>query len=97
MREPDDGQEDERTQEQAPIDPGEHDQAADELHDRPPRVVDHAVDEVADVAWVLAQQAGGAARFELVDAVQGQVHRVIEDAPAKTAEPRVQHAASQAT
>ena len=49
-----DAEEQQRKHQQAPIDDGKHDQAADELDHRPPRVVDHAEDEVADGAGVFA-------------------------------------------
>ena len=52
---------------------------ADELDDGPPGVVEHAEDQLADAAGVLAEQARRAAGLELVDPVQREPHRVLED------------------
>ena len=65
-----------------PIDPGEHDQAADQLQDRPPRVVEHAEDQLRHAAGIVAQEARRPARLELIHAVQRQPHGVGEDAAA---------------
>jgi hypothetical protein len=80
VAEPDDGQEDERRDEHAPVDEREDDERARELRDRAPRVVDEREDQVADAARVLAQHARGAARLDRLDPVQRQMSRVVEDA-----------------
>ena len=66
-------------QQEPPVDPGQDGEAADELHDGSPGIVDHAEDKFADAAGVLAEDAGGAARFEFLDAVQGEPHDVGEN------------------
>ena len=66
-------------QQEPPVDPGEDDHSAQKLDDGLPGVVEHAEDQLADAAGILAQQAGCAARLELVDPMQGQAHRVFVD------------------
>ena len=75
----DPGHQAEPPEQQPPVDPGQHDEPAGELDDRPPGVVEHAEDQLADPAGVLAEQARGPARLELVDPVQRQPDRVLED------------------
>ena len=66
-------------QQQPPIDPRQNAQAAHELNDRPPGVVQHAEHQLADAAGVLPQDARRAARLELLNAMQRQPHDVRED------------------
>ena len=68
-----------RAEQQPPVDEGQHDQPAEELDDRRPGIVEHAEDQLAHAAGVLAQQARCPARLELVDAVERQPHRVLVD------------------
>ena len=75
----DSGYQAERAEQEPPVHPGQHDKAAEELNDGLPGVIEHAEDELADAAGILAQQAGGTARLELVDPVQGKPHRVFVD------------------
>ena len=70
------------TEQEPPVDPGQHDQSAEELDHGPPGVVEHAEDQLAHAAGVLAQQARRPSRLELVDPVQRQPHRVLVDLPA---------------
>ncbi len=69
----------ERPQQEPPVDPGQDDHSAQELDDGLPWVIEHAEDQLAHSAGILAQQARSPARLELVDPVQGQPHRVFVD------------------
>ena len=69
-------------EQEPPVTQARIDQAADELDDRPPGVVEHAEDQLADAAGVLAEQARRAPGLELVDPVQREPGRVLEDPPA---------------
>ena len=48
-------------QHQSPVDPSQYDQAAEQLDDRPPGVVQHAENQLRNAAGVLPQEAGRAA------------------------------------
>ena len=73
----------ERTEQEPPVDPGQHDHSTQELDHGLARVVEHAEDQLADAAGILAQQARCTAGLELVNPVQGKPHRVFVDlAPA---------------
>ena len=61
MREIHDRQQQQRPEQQPPIDPGQDDQAAEQLDDRPPGVVEHGEDQLGDAAGVFAEDAGHAA------------------------------------
>ena len=76
MREIDSGEQDDRSQQQPPINHREDDEAARELDQRPPGVVEHAEDQVSHGARIFAQQTDHPARLQLIHAVQGQSHSV---------------------
>ena len=69
-------------EEHPPVDPGEDDKPADELHQRPPRVEQHREDELADPAGIVAQQRAGPSGAELVDAVEREPGSMGKDIPA---------------
>ena len=76
------------TEQEPPVDPGQHDHSAQELNHGLERVVEHAEDQLADATGILAQQARCAAGLELVDPVQGKPHRVFVDlAPDRDLDP----------
>ena len=90
-----------RPEQQPPVDPDQDRQPAEELDHRPPRVVQHAEDQLAHAAGVLAEQAGDAPRLELIHPVQREPRRVIIDPPAHRhleplARPRGEPAAGEA-
>ena len=69
---------------QPPIDGGENRQAAEQLDDRAPRVVDHGEDQVGDAAGVFTQDGRDAAGFQFVHAMQRKADGVVEDGFAHT-------------
>ena len=75
----DPGHQQECAQQQPPVDPGQDDQAAEELDHGRQGLIEHAENQLAHAAGILAQETRGAARLELVDPVQGQPHRVLVD------------------
>ena len=74
--------EEEAAQEHPPVDPGEDQEPADELHQRSPRIEEHREDELADAAGIVAEESPRAAGAELVDAVERKPGGVRENAPA---------------
>ena len=62
--------EEEAAEEHPPVDPGEDQEPANELHQRPPGVEEHREDELADPAGVVAQKRAGPPGAELVDAME---------------------------
>ncbi len=61
MRHENQGNQNQRAEQKPPIGPGEHNETAAQLHDGPPRVIQHAENQVADRAGVLPQDAGDTA------------------------------------
>ena len=66
-------------EQQPPVDKRQDDQAAEQLDDRPPGVVEHGEDQVGDAAGVFAEDRRDAAGFQLVHAMQRQSHGMVED------------------
>ena len=79
MGEPDCWKEDDRSEQQFPIDEGEDNEASEQLDDGSEGIVDHGEDEVGDAAGVFAEDGCDAAGFQVVDAVEGKTDGVIED------------------
>ncbi len=72
MCEIDRGGQNDATQEKSVVDDGKNDDAAQELDNRAPGVVDHGEDKFSDTASIFAQEAGDASGFKILNAVKGE-------------------------
>ncbi len=70
IRDRDRGRQEDRTDQEAPIDPGQDGQPAQQLDDRSPGVEQHAEDQLADSPGIFPEQTRDPSRLELIDPVQ---------------------------
>ena len=79
MRNKDGRQYDQCSEQQPPVDESQNAQAADQLHNRAPGVVEESEDEIADGGGVFTKQARHSSRLEFLNSRQRESYRVFKE------------------